>query len=187
MGGTCLEDLRALEEACESIGCVDAESVSAEMDFVEGGGVDVGEEGRDVGGGFELEASAVERKGHVCFPYRAILCYRQHVLSRLNQVCFFYLFCFAYPAHSPSRSMGRSGQRAPKRPPPDPHSAPPTTTTTTSPLYLSSPFVDAALVKGNFKTIVMLPKYVDIMEWVAVNSPSPFPVSPRPPLMAPSL
>jgi len=38
------------------------------------------------------------------------------------------------------------------------------------PLYLCSPFVDAALVKGNFKTIVVLPKYVDIMEWVAVNS-----------------
>ncbi|KAH8824022.1 Mob1/phocein [Flagelloscypha sp. PMI_526] len=38
-----------------------------------------------------------------------------------------------------------------------------------SPLYLSSPFVDAALVKGNFKTIVMLPRYVDVMEWVAVN------------------
>ena len=38
------------------------------------------------------------------------------------------------------------------------------------PLYLCSPFVEAALVKGNFKTIVMLPKYVDIMEWVAVNS-----------------
>ncbi|KAL0578163.1 Maintenance of ploidy protein mob2 [Marasmius crinis-equi] len=37
------------------------------------------------------------------------------------------------------------------------------------PLYLCSPFVEAALVKGNFKTIVMLPKYVDIMEWVAVN------------------
>lgn len=37
------------------------------------------------------------------------------------------------------------------------------------PLYLSRPFVEAALVKGNFKTIVMLPKYVDIMEWVAVN------------------
>jgi len=36
-------------------------------------------------------------------------------------------------------------------------------------LYLCSPFVEAALVKGNFKTIVMLPKYVDIMEWVAVN------------------
>jgi MOB kinase activator 1 len=29
--------------------------------------------------------------------------------------------------------------------------------------------VESALVKGNFKTIVMLPKYVDIMEWVAVN------------------
>lgn len=40
----------------------------------------------------------------------------------------------------------------------------------TKPLYLCSPFVEAALVKGNFKTIVMLPKYVDIMEWVAVNS-----------------
>ncbi|TRM64095.1 Mob1/phocein [Schizophyllum amplum] len=37
------------------------------------------------------------------------------------------------------------------------------------PLYLCSPFVEAALVKGNFKTIVMLPKYVDIMEWVAMN------------------
>lgn len=69
-------------------------------------------------------------------------------------------------------------QRAPKR-------APTPTSTTFSqdlrsnaappplpskPLYLCSPFVDAALVKGNFKTIVMLPKYVDIMEWVAVNS-----------------
>jgi len=29
--------------------------------------------------------------------------------------------------------------------------------------------VEAALVKGNFKTIVMLPKYVDVTEWVAVN------------------
>ncbi|KIL55968.1 hypothetical protein M378DRAFT_188620 [Amanita muscaria Koide BX008] len=37
------------------------------------------------------------------------------------------------------------------------------------PLYLCSPFADAALVKGNFKTIVVLPKYVDVMEWVAVN------------------
>ena len=38
------------------------------------------------------------------------------------------------------------------------------------PLYLCSPFADAALVSGNFKTIVTLPKYTDIMEWVAVNS-----------------
>ena len=46
---------------------------------------------------------------------------------------------------------------------------------TQKPLYLCSPFVEAALVKGNFKTIVMLPKYVDIMEWVAVNSASSSP------------
>lgn len=38
------------------------------------------------------------------------------------------------------------------------------------PLYLSKPFVSAALVKGNFKTIVMLPKWVDVNEWVAINS-----------------
>lgn len=38
------------------------------------------------------------------------------------------------------------------------------------PLYLSQPFVKAALVKGNFKTIVMLPKWVDVNEWVAINS-----------------
>ncbi|BGP25002.1 mob1/phocein family protein [Rhodotorula toruloides] len=36
-------------------------------------------------------------------------------------------------------------------------------------LYLCLPFVRAALVKGNFKTIVALPKYVDVNEWVAVN------------------
>ncbi|KIY71232.1 hypothetical protein CYLTODRAFT_346364, partial [Cylindrobasidium torrendii FP15055 ss-10] len=37
------------------------------------------------------------------------------------------------------------------------------------PLYLCSPFADAALVKGNFKTIVMLPKYCEIFEFVAAN------------------
>lgn len=53
------------------------------------------------------------------------------------------------------------------------HAAPPAPTVSApKPLYLCSPFVEAALVKGNFKTIVMLPKYVDIMEWVAVNSAS---------------
>lgn len=36
-------------------------------------------------------------------------------------------------------------------------------------MYLSQPFVKAALVKGNFKTIVMLPKWVDVNEWVAIN------------------
>lgn len=38
------------------------------------------------------------------------------------------------------------------------------------PLYLNQPFVKAALVKGNFKLIVMQPKWVDINEWVAINS-----------------
>ncbi|KAF9525512.1 Mob1/phocein [Crepidotus variabilis] len=89
--------------------------------------------------------------------------------------------------NSISRSMTRSSQRGPKRsptptsasasmdgmPPPSPAavSVPSTPVTPSIPkaLYLSRPFVEAALVKGNFKTIVMLPKYVDIMEWVAVN------------------
>jgi MOB kinase activator 1 len=37
------------------------------------------------------------------------------------------------------------------------------------PLYLCNPFVRSALIKGSFKTIVVLPKYVDHKEWVAVN------------------
>lgn len=39
-------------------------------------------------------------------------------------------------------------------------------------LYLCNPFVRSALVKGSFKTIVTLPKYVDAREWVAVNRKS---------------
>jgi len=78
--------------------------------------------------------------------------------------------------------MQRSGPRGPKRSPtptsttfPNANDgAPPASPSAPGPgiqkpLYLCSPFVEAALVKGNFKTIVMLPKYVDIMEWVAVN------------------
>ncbi|PWN48757.1 hypothetical protein IE53DRAFT_318794 [Violaceomyces palustris] len=37
------------------------------------------------------------------------------------------------------------------------------------PLYLCHPFVKSALIKGSFKTIVALPKYVDPKEWIAVN------------------
>jgi len=37
------------------------------------------------------------------------------------------------------------------------------------PLYLCAPFIRAALVTGKFKSIVVLPKYVDVNEWVAVN------------------
>ena len=47
--------------------------------------------------------------------------------------------------------------------------ATPTSPSAAKPLYLCSPFVEAALVKGNFKNIVSLPKYVDVNEWVAVN------------------
>jgi MOB kinase activator 1 len=41
------------------------------------------------------------------------------------------------------------------------------------PLFLCQPFVRAALVTGKFKSIVVLPKYVDINEWVAINSEYP--------------
>ena len=83
--------------------------------------------------------------------------------------------------------MQRSGPRGPKRSPTPTSTtfanatsndgAPPVSPSASvpgiqKPLYLCSPFVEAALVKGNFKTIVMLPKYVDIMEWVAVNGVS---------------
>ncbi|KAG9045753.1 Maintenance of ploidy protein mob2 [Tulasnella sp. UAMH 9824] len=37
------------------------------------------------------------------------------------------------------------------------------------PLYLCQPFIRAALVTGKFKNIVVLPKYVDVNEWVAIN------------------
>ncbi|OZJ05529.1 hypothetical protein BZG36_01909 [Bifiguratus adelaidae] len=38
------------------------------------------------------------------------------------------------------------------------------------PLFLCSPYVDQTLVKGSFKTIVVLPKYVDRDEWLAFNT-----------------
>lgn len=36
-------------------------------------------------------------------------------------------------------------------------------------MFLSEPFVRTALVKGSYKTIVQLPKYVDLGEWIALN------------------
>lgn len=36
-------------------------------------------------------------------------------------------------------------------------------------MFLSEPFVRTALVKGSYKTIVQLPKYVDVGEWIALN------------------
>lgn len=38
-----------------------------------------------------------------------------------------------------------------------------------SPLFLQQPFSRAALVRGSFQTIVELPRYVDINEWLALN------------------
>jgi len=77
-------------------------------------------------------------------------------------------------------NLGRRAPRNPRRSPTTPTSPAfagpeatlppaPLSPNAPRPLYLSKPFVEAALVKGNFKTIVMLPKYVDVSEWVAVN------------------
>lgn len=38
-----------------------------------------------------------------------------------------------------------------------------------TPLFLKQPFVRSALVKGSFQTIVELPRYVDLNEWLALN------------------
>ncbi|KAF6013777.1 hypothetical protein HII13_001024 [Brettanomyces bruxellensis] len=38
------------------------------------------------------------------------------------------------------------------------------------PLFMCEPFVRTALVKGSYKTIVQLPKYVDYYEWLALNT-----------------
>jgi len=47
------------------------------------------------------------------------------------------------------------------------------------PLYVCCPFVEAALVKGDFHKLVRLPKGVDVHEWVAFNSGSSSPRAPR--------
>lgn len=104
-----------------------------------------------------------------------------HVVLQLNWVCKVPMPSLRICVHdSPlcRRSMSRA-PRPPKRSTtptsstfPSTESLPgtPTTPSIPKPLYLCSPFVEAALVKGNFKHIVMLPKYADVMEWVAVNS-----------------
>lgn len=70
---------------------------------------------------------------------------------------------------SPTPGAGTAARVATISQPPS-RSPSPSSLAGAKPLYLCTPFADAALVKGNFKTIVMLPKYADIMEWVAVNS-----------------
>jgi len=44
--------------------------------------------------------------------------------------------------------------------------------TVPKPLYLCQPFVRSTLIKGSFRTIVALPKYVHPYEWVAMNCAS---------------
>lgn len=81
------------------------------------------------------------------------------------------------------RSMGRSSR--PKKSPTMPSmpydtamgTAPGTTLGAgNKPLYLCNPFVRSALIKGSFRTIVVLPKYVDQKEWIAVNREFSVPV-----------
>jgi len=47
--------------------------------------------------------------------------------------------------------------------------SPTNTRAVAKPLFLCKPFVTSQLVKGSFATIVVLPKYVDQGEWLALN------------------
>lgn len=85
-------------------------------------------------------------------------------------------------------SIGRSMGIAPKskgRPGPMVANEPPANTGITEaaaldlplgaapkPLYLCQPFVRSTLIKGSFRTIVALPKYVHPYEWIAMNCAS---------------
>ncbi|KAI8329460.1 Mob1/phocein [Chlamydoabsidia padenii] len=42
--------------------------------------------------------------------------------------------------------------------------------TNSKPLFLCHPYVTHMLVKGNFKTVIELPKYVDVNEWLSFNT-----------------
>lgn len=70
------------------------------------------------------------------------------------------LFAPSSPTKKSSRNQGRLPQRMPHSDinPNEP-----------LPLFLCDPYVKTALVKGSFKTIVQLPKYVDYGEWLALN------------------
>lgn len=75
------------------------------------------------------------------------------------------------PRGGPKRSPTPTGALSPTEqgPPSGAPTSPVSANGTSKPLFLCSPFVEAALVKGNFKPIVMLPKYVEVNEWVASN------------------
>ena len=54
-----LDRRRFRQELGERLCCLDAYSVAAEMDLLNRGGIDAGEQGLDVGAGVQLELSAV--------------------------------------------------------------------------------------------------------------------------------
>ncbi|CAH6723612.1 CBK1 kinase activator protein Mob2p [[Candida] jaroonii] len=75
---------------------------------------------------------------------------------------------------SPVRNRNRNGGSVPinKNLSPSKNTVMSTTEESTNddlPLFMCEPFVKTSLVKGSFKTIVQLPKYVDYGEWIALN------------------
>lgn len=57
---------------------------------------------------------------------------------------------------------------------------------TQKPLFLCKPFVTSQLVKGSFSTIVVLPRYVDQGEWLALNRTFPSSTRKYPPFSNPN-
>ena len=70
-----------------------------------------------------------------------------------------------YLNNDSSRSSVRTNIQETEMNIPQPQNQPPSLES----MFLSEPFVSTSLVKGSFKTIVKLPKYVDLKEWVALN------------------
>lgn len=70
-----------------------------------------------------------------------------------------------YLNNDSSRSSVRTNTQETEVNIPPPQNQPPSLES----MFLSEPFVSTSLVKGSFKTIVKLPKYVDLKEWVALN------------------
>ncbi|KAI5805913.1 Mob1/phocein [Geopyxis carbonaria] len=72
------------------------------------------------------------------------------------------------PAPAPRGGQNNGGGYNPPQPGIMPTS-PTTARVAAKPLFLCKPFVTSQLVKGSFSTIVVLPKYVDQGEWLALN------------------
>ncbi|CCX33956.1 Mob1/phocein [Pyronema domesticum] len=72
------------------------------------------------------------------------------------------------PLPGPDFNAAAAGQVAPGGAALQPNS-PGASRVAAKPLFLCKPFVTSQLVKGSFSTIVVLPKYVDHGEWLALN------------------